>query len=131
MRQRYSFVLTPYNPPAISIAKPHTIGLSAAFRDTYGVDRYRFVVPYFDPDNELIALRFTNDERDQGRVRVYQARYVSAASVFRLFSLDAEKLAGRYMPVRRPLRELGIDEPGDGFVIDLKAPTAPRLPQQP
>jgi len=116
---------------AISITKSYIIGLSAAFREAHHVDQYRFVVPYFDDENQLIALRLTNDEREQGSFSLSRAGHVNARLFLRHFHLDANKVAGRYTPLRRPSKELGIDEPGDSFVIDLKAPTAPRFPQQP
>jgi hypothetical protein len=128
MRKRYNFVkwgLGPESSVAISITRSHTFGLSAAFRDMYDVDQYRFAVPYFDDEKQLIVLRFSNDERDKSRIPIQKRGYIHARPFFRQFQLDVRKIAGRYTPVKRPLRKLGIDESGDGFVIDLKAPTAP------
>jgi hypothetical protein len=107
---------------AISITRSHTIGLSAAFRDAHHVDAYRFVVLYVDRENQLIiALRFTNDNREQNGFPIQKTGSVPTRLFFRAFDIDVNKVAGQYEPVRRPARELGIDESGEVFVIDLRA----------
>jgi hypothetical protein len=78
-------------------------------------------VLYFDRVDRLIALRFTNDDRQPGRLSLQSTGSVSALGFFGYFGLDVNQLVRRYTPVKQPCRELGIDWRGDCFVIDLKA----------
>lgn len=47
------------------------------------------------------------------------ATIASAGAFFEHFDLDPEQYVGRYVPRKIPARDIGIDQDGDVFVIDL------------
>lgn len=124
----YHFVKTPYSRKrereAISVLRTGRIHLTQRFCDVHDVAQYGFVELAFDKERQLIALRLTNNRSPGARRLVLQTsgRAESAQGFFRWFGIDCNKHADAYKPTKRLSKDLGLDEPGYQFVIDLKQP---------
>jgi hypothetical protein len=114
---------------AISITRPSTIAFSTHFLRAHRLEEYRFVTFYFDREYRLIAFRFLREKGPGARV-MQKPKFVLARGFFRYFGIDANEVSGRYTPEKIPCKDVGIPEPGDCFVIDLKVPVARGRPQR-
>lgn len=110
--------------PTISITKNNTFGLSAAFIMNNGISKYDYACLYYDAGNKSIGIRFTNDSAEKAKFTLTKNKNSNGAnliahSFFRKNGIDAEKFARKYTPKKLSLDEVGIDQPGALFVIDL------------
>lgn len=108
----------------ISITRGKSFGLSQALCQKYGIAQWPYVVLYFDAYRKRIALRFTNDRNQPGCFVLTKAATgatsIRASGFFGRYDIDVERHARRYTVQRHDSRDLGIDEDGDSFVIQLR-----------
>lgn len=108
----------------ISITGTKTFGVPRAFLDKRGITSEHKAVILYDAEENKIALHFSDkDPRVGFAVRVTgpkQGAIIAARSFFDIKSVDVEKYAGRYDFEKKTLSDLGIDKPGDAYVITLK-----------
>ena len=107
----------------ISITETKTFGVPRAFIDKHSVTADQKVVILYDADTNQIALHFAANAPKVGfAVRITgpkQGAIIAARSFFDIKNIDVKKYAGRYDFEKKSLADLGIDKPGDAFVITL------------
>ena len=112
------FTLTRKKPrfPMVSIWKRGSIGFNADAVRYFDLDRYSFMVFYFDQDNQKIGFEPTNDQNADGAVRFTRrqnAFSVSATAFLKTYRVDFSKAR-----CFRLLKEKDL------LVIDLRQPLA-------
>src|SRR3990167_8410035 len=112
--------------PVVSITRAKAIGLSSAFCAKYNVDQFNFAVLYYDRAGNSIGFRLTNDEKEVSKFTVTKTRKgtkgssITSQSFFNTNKIPVDLFAHQYSPKEKELREVGIDEKGKLFIIDLK-----------
>ncbi|MDB5186880.1 MAG: hypothetical protein JWM07_352 [Candidatus Saccharibacteria bacterium] len=109
----------------ISITENKTFGLSRAFLDAHHIGTSHKAVILYDSETKRIALHFSLLEPRHGvAIRIPDARYggtIVAKSFFDVERIDTKIYGGRYDKYDKvPLRELGVTNVGDAFVITLR-----------
>ena len=56
--------------PKLSIWTSGQIGINQGAIDRYKLDKYGFIVLYYDSDNKKIGLEFTNDGAEKGTIKL-------------------------------------------------------------
>ncbi len=109
-----------------SITKNYTIGLSAAWCEQHDVNKYEYCVLFYDARTKSIGVKFTS-KNEPSKFRITKKEIGAGASIiarsfFKKQEIPIEKYAGqKYLPKRLSLRrDLGLDEAGYMFVIDLE-----------
>jgi hypothetical protein len=110
--------------PTISVTKNNTFGLSSSFMVENGLNKYDYACLYYDTRSKSVGIRFTNDKSETSKFTITKNKDGNGAnliahSFFRKSGIDAEKFVGKYTPKKLSLDEVGIEEPGAMFVIDL------------
>ncbi len=111
----------------LTITKNNTIGISSAFAEENGLSKYSFAVLYYDKTTKSIGVKFTNDKNETAKFALTRAQVgkgisIIAHSFFKKNNIDSNKYTKRkYLPKKLSLRrDLGIDESGSLFIIDLE-----------
>lgn len=108
----------------ISITETKTFGVPRAFLDKHGITAQHKAVILYDTDENKVALHFsTKDTKIAFAVRITgekQGAIIAARSFFDVKGIDVKKYAGRYEFEKKSLSELGVNSPGEAFVITLK-----------
>ena len=107
----------------ITVTRARTVGFPTAFYKENRVQDYQFAVLYYERERNMIGLKFTNS-KEEGAIVINRHNagyggYVSATSFFKSNRINTKKFSGRYEYDKKPLRQLGIDEDGDLFMITL------------
>lgn len=95
----------------------------------YGTDA-RYAQLFYSRQDRAIAIRI--GKHQSGRMassfmitsnhRSRSALIFSTGGFFGHFDLDPKQCVGRYVPRKVLARDIGIDQDGDVFVLDLKQP---------
>jgi|ADGO01.1.fsa_nt_gi hypothetical protein len=109
----------------ITITRARHVGFPTQFYEDNHIKDYKYAVLFYDKDNDAIGIKFTN-ENEPGAIAIARhskgyGGYISATSFFKANRINTKKYAGRYDFKKVPLREVGFEEDGDLFVIELKA----------
>ncbi len=56
--------------PKVSIWKRGQIGLSQGAVERFGLRNFKYVVMFYDSENKMIGLKFTNDEQEEGAAKM-------------------------------------------------------------
>lgn len=108
----------------ITITKSYSIGFPTKFYNDNEIANYQYVILYHDADNKLIGIRFSNNKEEQGKIAIMKSKqnyggHIVARSFFKGNNLDPIKLKGRYTWKKKPAGELGIEENGFVYIIEL------------
>lgn len=103
----------------ITITKSNSFGFPTKFFQDNNIGNYTHVVLFFDQNEQVIGIHFTNDEGEKHKFSILKSKQghgasVVATSFFKTYNLDSGKLHGRY--------EWQKDNPegiGELFVIKL------------
>ncbi len=56
--------------PKMSIRKRGQIGFNTGAIQRFGLDKYNYVVLFISKDRDKMAIKFTNDENEQGAIKI-------------------------------------------------------------
>jgi len=105
----------------ITVTKSNSIGFPTAFYKENGINKYKFVVLFWDNENMAIGIKFTNDENNEdikNRFKIaHSSKYgggIIVRSFFRGNNIDPQKYNGRYEWKKVNIGDETI------FVIELK-----------
>ena len=109
------------NEERITITKSNSIGFPTGFYKENNIDKYKFVVLFWDKDKKAIGIKFTNDEENKDEKNRFtistNPKYgggIIVRSFFTSNGIDTQKYHGRY-----EWKKINID--GETvFVIELK-----------
>ena len=85
----------------ITITKSGAIGFPSQFYSDNSIKSFRFVVLYFDPDQHMIALQFSNDENEKDKISIIHSKsgdggYIQARNFFKTNKINPIVYAARY-----------------------------------
>lgn len=107
----------------LTITSWNSFGLPTKFWNDHNLDDFRYVVLFYDPDQMLVGLHFTNDDKEPSKFTIskgkqgYGGGFV-ANSFFKLNGLESRDYRGRYEWEKR-----NIDGVGEVFLFMLKKRT--------
>ena len=96
------------------------ISFSDAATKKYGLDKYSFIVLYFDPDARQVGVEVTNDEKAEGAIKLVQRNtgaYAAGKSFVGKFDIN--------LPATT-MYDLTKDEETGFFIFDLSKGTSRR-----
>jgi hypothetical protein len=104
----------------ITVTRSYSIGLPSYFYKKNKIDRYRYVVFYFDKKKMTIGLRFTNDEKEENKFSVIRSSkgyggIIVSKSFFKTYGIIPKNYYGRY-----EWQKYESDATGELFVIKLE-----------
>jgi hypothetical protein len=101
----------------ISVTGSYSIGFPTKFYADNGIDKYNYVVLYWDADSKAIGIQFSNNEEELGRIKIVKARdyggMVAVKSFFTKHEIDPKVYKGKYQWEK-------IEQPGVGEVYVIK-----------
>lgn len=105
----------------ISITKSYAIGLTTLFCQQNNISNFHYVVLFYDSEKKIVALHFTNNDKEPGVLKVShdnkgRGAVISATSFLKANRIDPARHHGKYNWVKYPNFE-GI---GDIFVFEIK-----------
>lgn len=108
----------------ITITRTRHIGFPTQFYKDNDIENYNFAVLYYDKEKGVIGIKFTVD-REEGAISIARHNkgyggYVSATSFFKSNRINTKRYAGRYEYKKMPLSQLGMNEEGNLYIIELK-----------
>lgn len=108
----------------ITITRSNHIGFPTQFYKDNDVANFKYTVLFYDKDNNAIGIKFTNEQED-GAISIARHNkgyggYISATSFFRANRINTKKFANRYEYKKVTLSDVGFDEAGVLFVIELR-----------
>jgi len=103
--------------PRVSIWSRGQIGFNQAAVDEYNLNKYKYVVLYYDKEANRIGLEFNNDGKAEGACKLaFRKRAgvsISAIAFLKTFKID-------YSETKR--FDLSLDKESGFHVIDLNKP---------
>ncbi len=108
----------------ITITRARHVGFPTQFYKDNALESYKYAILFYDKEKNAVGIKFSADKED-GAIAIARHNkgyggYISATSFFKANRINTKKYAGRYEYKKVPLAELGFDEPGDLFVLELK-----------
>jgi hypothetical protein len=103
--------------PKVSIRKRGSIGFNTGCISKFGLEKYDYAVMYISKNRDRIAIKFTNNEKEAGAVRVMKRQgnfSFSGKSFFDCYDID-------YDTTRRYDAEWLADEEAIVFDIETSA----------
>lgn len=104
----------------ISLTKSHSIGYPKKFWEDNGISNFNFASIYWDSGNLVIAVRFHNNEDDEGAFKIIRNKHgyggsTIARSFFKIYGIDLGRYCGKYN-----WHKYHMENVGDVFVINLR-----------
>jgi hypothetical protein len=112
--QKYTGARTRIGDPMVSIWSRGQIGFNQGAMMEFDIDKYQYVVLYFDPDTRRIGFEFTRDENEEGATKLV-FRKNSGASFSAIPFLRANKINFK----KTTRYEIARDKDSGLLVIDL------------
>src|SRR5687767_5104400 len=108
----------------ITITRARHVGFPTQFYIDNALDTYQYAVLFYDKEQNVIGIKFTAEKED-GSIAIARhskgyGGYISATSFFKANRINTKKYAGRYEYKKVPLTDVGFNEPGDLYVLELK-----------
>ena len=108
----------------ITITGSYSIGFPTKFYRDNAIDKFNYVVLFWDKGNKAIGIQFTNSENEPGKIKIAKTKdyggMISVKSFFTKNEIDSKKFKGRYEWEK--VRQEGV---GELFVIKLDRPSGP------
>lgn len=108
----------------ISVTRNRAIGLPTQFYRQNNIKGFKYGVLFYDGSRNAIGIKFTNEENEAGKISINHSNdyggHILANSFFKANRINTKRFSGRYDYKKKKLRDLGIEEDGDIFVIQLK-----------
>ena len=104
----------------ITITKSNSIGFPSKFYDDNKIKDYKYVVFYWDKDNQAIGIKFTNEESEKSKFTIIKSKAgyggsVVARSFFKMYGIDPKLYYGRY-----EWKKQNIEGVGEIYVIKIE-----------
>ena len=104
----------------ITVTGNSTIGFPTKFYNDNNIVSFKYVVLFYDKDNNAIGIYFTNSEEEKSKFSILHSKkgyggHIVARSFFKTQEIDPKKYRNRYLWEKR-----NIDGVGEIFVILLK-----------
>lgn len=80
--------------PKVSIRKGGQMGFNNGARGKFKLDDYEYVILYFDKENSKVGIQLTNDNNENGVIKLYKRKLdvaVSARSFLDYYSISYDK----------------------------------------
>ncbi len=108
----------------ITITRSNHIGFPTQFYKDNDVANFKYTVLFYDKTSNAIGVKFTN-EQEAGAITIAghnkgYGGYISATSFFRANRINTKKFAGRYEYKKVTLSDVGFEEAGVIFVLELQ-----------
>lgn len=108
----------------ITVTRSRMIGFPTRFYKDNDIEKYKYAVLFYDKDKNAIGVKFTSAD-EAGKITINRSSngygaHISCTSFFKANRINSKKYAGRYEYKRVNLRDLGFEEEGNLFVIDLQ-----------
>ncbi len=100
--------------PRISIRSGGQMGFNQGSRNKFELDKYGYVVLYFDRENGRIGIKLTNDNNEEGAIILHKRKLdvaISAKSFLCYYDINFDKTT-IYDPI--------WDEENKMIILDLK-----------
>jgi hypothetical protein len=108
----------------ISITRSKTFGFSKALCQRYDLVGWSSVVLYYDAYRKRVAFRFTNDRTRHSRFTLKKttsgSMTIRANGFFSAYNIEVPAHARKHKTSLHASCDLGINEDGDSFVIQLR-----------
>jgi hypothetical protein len=102
----------------ISITASRSIGFPTKFYKDNNINRYKYVILFYDEEKKAVGIKFTRDEDEPHKYTIIKGeKYggsVVATSFFKKYNIDATKFKGKYK-WRKVRTDFGIL-----FVIEIQ-----------
>lgn len=128
---KYNNIIMPYNfiefkdigaksSNKISITLSKSFGFSCSFYKQNNIEKYKYLILFFDPEKRVIGFLFTNDESKENKYKITHSKtgnsaYVITRAFFKTYNLDLNKIHGKYSP-----KPTEINSIGKIFYIEIK-----------
>jgi len=103
----------------ISITKSNQIGFPTKFYQDNKINKFKYVVLFWDRENKAIGIHFTNDEKEENRFSIIHSKKYGGSVVVRSFfkscNINPKIYHGRY-----EWEKYNLEGVGEIFVIKLK-----------
>jgi len=104
----------------ITITKSNSFGFPQKFYKDNTINRFQYVVLYFDNENKVVGIHFINDEAEKNKFKIIHSKKgygasVVARSFFKAYNIDIKTCFGRYA-----WRKHNLEGAGEIFVFQLK-----------
>ena len=109
----------------ITITRGRAIGLPTRFYNDNKIGDFKFAVLFYDKQKNAIAIMFTNNADEQGRIAIARSGdsyggHILATSFFKANRINSKKYANRYDYKKISGAEAGLSDQTDLFVIELR-----------
>lgn len=104
----------------ITITKSNSIGYPSKFYQDNNIKQYKYAVLYYDKEQKVIGIHFTNDEQEKNRFSILHSKKGYGGSIIirsflKTYDIDPKAYHGRYN-----WKKYNSEATGELFVIDLK-----------
>lgn len=107
----------------ITVTRNRAIGFPTQFYKDNGLDGYKSAVLFYDVEKNAIGIKPTNHD-EAGKISINKSKdgygaHLVATSFFKANRINTKKFAGRYDYKKIPLTDVGVEEEGSMFIIEL------------
>lgn len=110
----------------ISITRIGNLGISALFYEEKNVRDFKWAVLYYDSENKIIGIRFTNNQSDPGKLKIVHYKEgkgaaINGKSFFGNYNINTQECNGRYAWKKEIISDIGeiylikLDDKEGGF----------------
>jgi hypothetical protein len=103
----------------ITITGSYSIGFPRKFFTENSLDKYKFVILYWDAEKRAIGIQLTNNEEEKSKFAIASTKgygaTVSAKSFFIKNAIDPKEHKGRY-----DWKKVDVPNVGEIFVIEIQ-----------
>jgi len=104
----------------ITITKSNSFGFPQKFYKDNEINRFQYVVLYFDDENKVVGVHFMNDEAEKNKFKIIHSKkgygaILVARSFFIAHKIDTKIYCGRY-----EWKKHNLEGVGEVFVFQLK-----------
>lgn len=108
----------------ITVTRNRSIGLPTQFCEENKVKDYKFAILFYDKAKNAVGIKFTNEGAEQGKIAISKnnqgyGAHILATSFFKANRINTKKYTGRYEYTKLSLGDVGIEEDGSLFIINL------------
>lgn len=105
---------------SISITGSNTFNFPSKFYNDNFLDKYKYVILYYDKISMAIGFMFMNDEAEKSKLTIQKSDrgyggFISATSFFKTNNIDTKLYKGRY-----DWKKEIVDGIGELYIIELK-----------
>lgn len=99
--------------------KSYSIGFPTKFYADNNIEKYKYVVLFFDSEKKAIGIHFTNDENEKNKFIIHHSKdgyggSIAVRSFMRMSGIEPLKYFGRY-----EWKKGEVQGAGDVFIIQL------------